>query len=258
MNRPRVYKTEAIVLRRTNLGEADCIITLYTPNLGKVRAVAKGVRRPKSKLGGHLDLMTQSALLLAHGQNLDVVTQGQTIESFLPLRTNLWHTGCAMYMAELVDRFTAERIENYAIYRLLQTTLLWLCEARNADVVLRYFELNLLSHLGYKPELYQCLNCKSPLTPRKNLFSITEGGVLCPDCVTNKPLLNSISVDALKVIRFFIENDHLSAKRVRMSDQLSREVEQLIRWYIRYLLERDVKSLEFLSNIHEVIQCHDG
>jgi hypothetical protein len=89
MARPRVYKTEAIVLKRTNLGEADNIITLYTPNFGKIRAVAKGVRRPKSKLGGHLDLLTQSALLLAQGQNLDIITQAQSIESFLTLKSDI-------------------------------------------------------------------------------------------------------------------------------------------------------------------------
>ena len=148
MARPRVYKTEAIVLKRTDLGEADSIITLYTPNLGKIRAVAKGVRRPKSKLGGHLDLLTQSALLLAQGRNLDIITQSQTIESFLPLKSDLRHISCALYLAELVDQFTAEQVENHPIYELLHTNLLWLCRTRNCELVLRHFELQLLRHLG--------------------------------------------------------------------------------------------------------------
>ncbi|MEE8470647.1 MAG: DNA repair protein RecO, partial [Dehalococcoidia bacterium] len=171
MARPRVYKTEAIVLKKTNLGEADNIISLYTPDLGKIRAVAKGVRRPRSKLGGHIEPLTQSALLMAQGRNLDIITQSQTIESFLPLRTNLWQTCCAIYVAELVDQFTAEQVENYPVYRLLHHTLHWLCTARSSELVLRHFELNLLSHLGYRPELYLCPNCRSPLTPRQNLFS---------------------------------------------------------------------------------------
>ena len=249
MARPRVYKTEAIVLKRTDLGEADSIITLYTPNLGKIRAVAKGVRRPKSKLGGHLDLLTQSALLLAQGQNLDIITQSQTIESFLPLKGDLRRISCAFYIAELVDQFTAEQVENYPIYKLLHTDLLWLCGARNCELVLRHFELQLLSHLGYQPELYQCLGCKSPLAPQRNLFSASGGGVFCTACAGSEPAVRPISVDALKVMRFLISGDHASASRLRMSRDLSREVEQLIRWYIRYLLEREVKSLEFLNHL---------
>jgi DNA repair protein RecO (recombination protein O) len=249
MARPRVYKTEAIVLKRTNLGEADGIVTLFTPNLGKLKAVAKGVRRPKSKLGGHLDLLTQSSLLLAQGQNLDVITQSQTIEGFLPLRSDLWRASCAIYLAELVDQFTPEQVENYPIYRLLQTTLLRLCEARSNEIVLRYFELQLLSYLGYQPELYQCLNCKAPLTLAKNFFSISGGGVVCINCANKEQLLRPISVDAIKVMRFLLKNDISSASRLKVGPDLSYELEQIMRQYIRYLLEREVKSVEFLDRL---------
>jgi len=258
MTKPRVYKTEAIVLKRINLGEADNIITLYTPNLGKVRAVAKGARRPKSKLGGHLDLLTQSALLLAQGQNLDVITQSQTIESFISLRSDLWRTGCAIYLAELVDQFTPEHVENYPVYGLLQTTLSWLCEARNNELVLRYFELHLLRHLGYQPELYRCLSCKSTLKPERNFFSASGGGVVCPNCTRKESLVRPVSTEALKVMRFLIDNDHTSAGRLRISPDLSHELEQLIREYIRYLLEREVKSVEFLDRLRVEDDCSNS
>lgn len=249
MTKPRVYKTEAIVLKRTNLGEADSIITLYTPNLGKIKAVAKGARRPRSKLGGHLDLLTQSSLLLAQGQNLDIITQSQTIESFIPLRNDLESTSCGIYVAELVDQFTPEQVENYPVYKLLQNTLLWLCEARNKELVLRYFELHLLSYLGYRPELYQCLGCRSILTPEGNLFSASGGGVLCPNCTTKEPVVRSISLDALKVMRFLLDNEHTSASKLRINQVLSQELEQLVREYIRYILEKEVKSLNFLDRL---------
>lgn len=249
MGRPRVYKTEAIVLKRINLGEADSIITLFTPNLGKIRAVAKGVRRPKSKLGGHLDLLTQSSLLLAQGQNLDVITQSQTIDSFLPLRSDLWRTSCAIYLIELIDQFTAEQVENYPVYRLLQTALLQLCEAQSNELILRYFELQLLSHLGYQPELYQCLNCRAPLALGKNLFSVSGGGVVCSNCGKKEQLVCPISVDAIKVMRFLVKNNISSASRLKTSTDLSHELEQLIRQYIRHILEREVKSVEFLDRL---------
>lgn len=249
MTKPRVYKTEAIVLKRTNLGEADSIITLYTPNLGKIKAVAKGARRPKSKLGGHLDLLTQSSLLLAQGQNLDIITQSQTIEVFVPLRNNLERASCAIYLAELVDQFNPEHVENYPVYKLLQNTLLWLCEARNKELVLRYFELHLLSHVGYRPELYQCLGCRLTLTHKENFFSASGGGVLCPNCATKEPLVCSISIDALKVMRFLLDNEYVSASKLRMNRVLSEELEQLAREYIRYILEKEVKSLNFLDRL---------
>ncbi len=244
-----MYKTEAIVLKRINLGEADSIITLYTPNFGKIRAVAKGARRPKSKLGGHLDLLTRSALLLAQGQNLDIITQVQSIESFIPLKSDIKRISCAFYIAELVDQFTAEHVENYPIYRLLYENLQWLCAARSCEIVLRHFELQLLSHLGYQPELHNCLSCKSQLLPERNLFSAISGGVLCPACARNEPMARPISVDALKIMRFLLTSDSTSADRLRMSRELSQEVELLLRVYVQYLLEREVKSLGFLDHL---------
>ena len=251
MSRPRVYKTEAVVLRRTNLGEADSIVTLYTPYLGKIRAVAKGVRKPKSKLCGHLDLLTRSALLLAQGQNLDVVTQCQSIDSFARLKSDLKRVGCALYMAELLDRFTVEHVENHPVYELLNADLLWLGEARSTAVVLRHFELQLLRHLGYQPELYHCLNCRSPLKRERNLFSSSGGGVLCPSCSGTEATARPISVDALKVMRFLLRNDRSAADRLRMQGDLAGEIEMLTRSYIRYHLERELKSLEFLDHLEE-------
>jgi len=249
MTRPRVYKTEAIVLKRRAQGEADSIFTLYTPNFGKIRVVARGVRKPKSKLGGHLEPLTRSALVLAKGQNLDIITQGQTIEPFLPLRDDLWRTGCAIYAAELVDQFCAEQSENYHVYKLLHSTFLWLCEAPNAELVLRTFELHLLNHLGYRPELYQCINCRTKLEPEGNLFSASGGGVLCPACAGAEPVTRPISTDALKVMRFLLSQEQSSRRRLLMRQELSQELEQLLRVYIRYLLEREVKSVDFLDRL---------
>jgi DNA repair protein RecO (recombination protein O) len=260
MTKPRVYKTEGIVLKRNNLGEADNIITVYTPNLGKLKAIAKGARRLKSKLGGHLDLLTQSSLLLAQGQNLDVITQSQTVESFPLLRNDLWRTSCALYVAELVDQFTPEHVENYPVYKLLQTTLLWLCEARDKELVLRYFELHLLNYLGYKPELYQCLNCRASLTLRANLFSFSAsgGGVLCANCAGKESSVCSISVDALKVMRFLLNSDHTSARKLRVKHSLSCELERLMREYIRYILEKELKTAEFMTRLRRECTITDA
>ena len=256
MTAPRLYNTEAIVLKKAELGEADSIVTLYTPYLGKLRAVAKGARRPGSKLGGHIEPLAYSKMLLARGQNLDIITQTQTIEGFFPLRNDLWLTSCALYVAELVDRFTAEGEENHRLFELLLDTLHRLCQTNSDELILRYFELHFLEHLGYRPQLQRCLGCNSPLEPATNFFSPSGGGVLCDRCRGQEPIVGPISLEALKVLRFLQDNDYATVKQLRLKPDLSRELEQLMRRYIRYLLEREVGSVEWLDRLRKEISFH--
>src|SRR5436305_9819437 len=118
MPAPRVYRSEGIVLKAYNYGEADHILTLFTPNAGKLRAVAKGMRRTKSRMSGHLDLFKRSTLLVARGRQLDLVTQAETIESFSAMREDLWRSTYCHYVAELVDAFSVEVMANYPLYAL--------------------------------------------------------------------------------------------------------------------------------------------
>jgi len=249
MTIPKVYKTEAIVLKHVNLKEADKILTLYTPGMGKLSAVAKGVRRPRSKTGGHLELLSHCALMLTRGRNLDTVNQVQTISSFLPLREDLWRASLALYAAEMVSRFTVEHVENYPVYRLLLDTLKRLCDTQDGELTLRFFELNLLAHLGYQPELYDCISCKKPLEPTENFFSASGGGVLCPACRDREPLARPLSLNALKVMRLCQHGDYARVNSVRVDGELMLEMESILRGYIRYLLEREVKSVDWLDRL---------
>jgi DNA repair protein RecO (recombination protein O) len=239
MSQPRTYQTEAVIIRKVKLGEADRILTLYTPHLGKISGVAKGIRRPKAKLVGHLELLTYSQVSLARGKNIDTIIGSQTIESFLPIKNDLWLTSCALYVAEMVDQFAAEHQENYPLFRLLIDTLERLAQG-DGELSLRYFELHLLENSGYRPQLRQCVVCKSPLQAVVNAFSASAGGVLCPDC--RQPLSYPLSVNAFKVMRFLQGNRYEEARRLKLTAGLSREVEGILREYIRYLLEREVKS----------------
>src|SRR5258706_13992290 len=126
MRHQRSYSTEAIILKRTDLGEADRIVTLFTPSKGKYHAIAKGTRRPVSKLAGHLELLSRSQLQMALGRNLDIITQAEGRENFLHLRGELWHMTCGFYLAELVDRFVEDSTPHREIYVLLLVILLYL------------------------------------------------------------------------------------------------------------------------------------
>ena len=251
MTTSRLYNTKAVVLKKNELGEADNILTLYTPHRGKLRAVAKGVRRPKSKLGGHAELLTYSEMLLARSKNLDIITQSQNIESFTSLRKDLLRTSQALYVVELVDRFTAEGEENYPLFMLLVDTMRWLCQARHGELILRYFEIRLFEHLGYRPQLKQCVGCQFSIEPGGNFFTPSGGGVLCPRCRDREPIVYSLSLNALKVMRFLQRSDYTSVDRLRITPGLSLELKRIMQGYIRYLLEREVKSAEWLDRLEK-------
>jgi len=251
MPKPRTYQTEAIIIKKIKLGEADRILTLYTPHLGKIQAVAKGVRRPRSKLAGHLELLTHSQVSLARGRNLDTITGSQTIDSFLPLKSDLWLTSCALYVTELINQFTPDRVENYPLFQLLLETMHRLCQADDNELVLHYFELHLLNEVGYRPQLEQCVSCHSPLKPVTNAFSPGAGGVLCSKCSQRQPLTYPLSVNALEVLRLLQSSDYDTASKREMKPESSHELDEVMSHYLEYLLEREVKSAAWLDILRE-------
>lgn len=251
MSRPRTYQTEAIIIKKTKLREADVIFTLYTPHLGKIQAFAKSVRKTKSKMAGHLELLTYSQVSLARGRNLDTITGSQTINSFLPLKSDLWLTSCGLYVIELVNQFTPDGVASPSLFQLLLATMEQLCRTGNRDLALRYFELHLLSEVGYQPQLHHCVSCRKPLEPVVNSFSPASGGMLCPDCATSHPSSHPLSVNAQKVLRLLQNSDYGTVDRLKIDAGLSRELERVINSYLRYLLEREVKSAAWLDMLRE-------
>jgi DNA repair protein RecO (recombination protein O) len=249
MTTPRIYKTEAIVLRQRKLGEAGKIVTLYTPNYGKLDAVAKGVRRPKSRLAGHLEVLTYTAVMLAHGRNLDIVTQAQAMESFAPLRADLHRLSRALYAAELVDRFSPEGAESYQVFQLLLATLRRLGAARNVDTVLRHLEMQLLTLAGFQPQIARCVSCQRALAATPNYFSPAAGGVLCPSCGPEAGGARPLSLNALKVMRLLQSGSFAEVSRVRIGPALAQEIEMHLRVYLIYVLERDVRSTAFIDRL---------
>jgi DNA repair protein RecO (recombination protein O) len=249
MRTSRSYQAHAVIIKQSKLGEVDKILTVYSLEFGKLRAVAKGAYRPGSRLGGNVEPLTYSLLMLARGRNLDIVTQSQCIDGFSSLKSDLWHTSCALYILELVDSFTVQNSENGALFNLLIDTLHWLSEAGKDEILLRYFELNLLHYLGYRPELYRCVICNSSLKPVANFFSPSLGGVLCPICRVNDPESRIISVNALKVLRLWQHCDYVVAAKVKMKPTLQFELEQELQGYIRWILQREVKSLSWLKEL---------
>lgn len=255
MDRERLYRTEAIVLKRSDFFEADRLLTIYTPTLGKIRVLAKGVRKPTSRKSGHVELFTHSRFLIAKGRNLDIVTQAETINPFLPLREDLLRLSYAYYAAELVDRFTEEGVENRPLFDFLLDTLSRIGEASDLSITTRFFELHLLDLLGYRPQLFRCLRCQAEIKPEINFFSNEEGGVLCPNCGRGEPRAKAISVGALKVLRFLQKGDYAHCRRLKVSQESGQEMEMVMHRYITHLLERDLKSIQFLDTLRREAQA---
>lgn len=246
---PRVYKTPAIVLRQRRLADADKILTLYTARLGKIEAVAKGVRKSRSRLAGHVEPLSHAVFMLAQGKTLDVVTQVETTESFAALRDDLEAMSRALYAAELVDKFTEPRAENFALYRLLLDTLRRIAAGADMDTPLRFHEMALLTHLGYTPELDACVACRSRLEPVVNFWSAGAGGVVCRDCRVAQHATRPISPNAIKLLRLLRHGRWPDVARIHVDAELALELERALGEYVRWVLERDVRSAAFIDAV---------
>ena len=249
MRRVRVYTTEAIVLKRQNLGEADRIVTLYTPDEGKLRAVAKGVRRPASRLAGHLELFSLSLVQLARGRELDVLTQAETREAFRNVREDLACTSQAYYALELVDRFTPDRLEHRAVFHLLRELLETLDTAAPSPLALHYFTMHALAALGYRPQLSQCVVCRAEIAPGPNYFSQPLGGVACVACGPSEPTAQSVPVNVLKTLRYLQRTPTLANVRLTVAPDVLGGVEAVLRAYTESLIERRLHTGEFLDRL---------
>ncbi len=244
--RQRLYRVDGIILRRSDMGEADRLLTVFTAERGKLRLLAKGVRKVLSRKAGHVELFTHSTLLVAKGRTWDIVTQAETIEAYRPLRHDLLRTTYAYYIAELVDRFMEEEDESRPVFDLTRETLSRLCEADDPYLVVRFFELRLLSLAGYQPQLFVCVRCRASLEPVMNYFSLEDGGVLCPRCGEGNAKAQPLSVNVLKVLRFIQTREYDLVRRLNLRPELRTEVERLLYRYIVYVLERNLQSVDFL------------
>jgi DNA repair protein RecO (recombination protein O) len=245
----RVYRTEAIVMRRQDLGEADRIVTLYTRDYGKAKAVAKGVRKPTSRKVGHLELFTRVDVLIARGQSLDVLSQAEMIEAYQPLRTDLLHTVYASHFVELLDAFTEEGDASRPLFDLACDGLTWLSKTNNLKLTARYYELHLLELTGYRPELFWCVIGGEQIQPQDQFFSPIEGGVICPHCAAGHPRARRISLNALKVLRYLQTHPFEAVEQLSISAPVQKEIERLLFETLGTVLERHLKSVAFLRRL---------
>ncbi len=246
--RSHVYRTEAVVLRRSDYGEADRILTLYTPRFGKRRVIAKGVRKTTSRLAGHIELFTRAQMMLAEGRNLHILTQAEIVAPYRALRLDLQRISHAYYVAELLDKLTTDEEGQSPAYALLVETLAALDTAPVPELAVRRFELRLLGLVGYRPYLFQCAGCQEELTPGADRWT-PAGGMLCNRCAAAEGSTISISLPAFKVLRFMQREALDAVLGLNLGQELLREIEALLRLTVRPILERDLKSVNFVNAV---------
>ncbi|HJX68201.1 MAG TPA: DNA repair protein RecO [Candidatus Limnocylindrales bacterium] len=250
MPTPRLYVTDAIVLTRFDYGEADRIMTLFTPTFGKLKAIAKGVRRTKSRLGGSLEPLAELRVALARGRTFDVVTQVQVSHAWLHLRDSLESTATAWYLAELADRSLEERHEAEGLYALLRHAYELLDAGMDAGRVARWYEMRLADELGVRPEVDRCVECDRMLDADEAFRWVPPlGGVLCSRCPGPPADRAGLSLEALKLLKAYQRLDVEALASLRLPAAVEAEVEQAMRDFLRYSLDRDARSLPFLDEV---------
>jgi len=245
----RSMRVEAVVLRHADWGEADRLVTLYTREEGKLQAIAKGARKIRSRKAGHLEPFTRVALLLARGRDLWIITQAETVEPHLSIRENLDLIVYASVVVESLDRFTYEEGQNLQLYQLLIDTLARLERMDDPFIVVSYYQVRLLDHLGFRPNLFTCVQCEAEIQPQNQYFSPIGGGVLCPRCGSNAAGAIPVTLDALKYLRHYQRSGYKDARRAQIPLSTRREMENLLRTYFTFLLERALNSPDFLSRL---------
>jgi DNA repair protein RecO (recombination protein O) len=249
--RQRSFRLEAVVLRHQDYGEADRLLVLFSREMGKLHAIAKGVRRPRSRKAGHVEPYTRSSLQMARGRDMLIITQAETLDAYTSLRDDLLRATYAAYIIELLDRFTYEEGENRALYRLLVETLERLSAGVRLDLVVRYYEMRLLDQAGFRPQLFHCARCEAEILPQDQYFSAEWGGVLCPKCGREVPSARPISTNALRYLRHLQRSTFAEAERAQPSPENFREMEGLVQYYITYVLERGLNTPAFLRRVRK-------
>lgn len=262
MSQERLYRTDGIVVRRRDQGEADRVLALCTP-AGKIECIAKGARKVRSRKAGHVELFTHSSFVLSRVPNSwDIISQAETVEPHARLRSDLLRGTYARYVVELLDRFFAVGEGGQALFDLLNHTLTWLCEDADLDLIARFYEQHLLGLAGYRVELFRCVgehegdvvlrpeaaaNNGQPLG-----FDPARGGALCTRCISRGSGREggvTLSPRGLWLLQECQRQPYTRLRSTRVNAPLHGELERVMERYITYHLEQSVRSVAFLRQL---------
>lgn len=247
-----LHSTEAIVVGGHDLAEADRIIVFYTQTLGKIRAVADGARRIRTKFGGSLQLFTQGRLVYFERPNrtLHKVNEFAVIRSHQPLREDLDRIALGSTVVEAVSSGVEEGEAHPDLYRLLAEGLDLLEAAARPALVLQGFVLHLLRLLGYRPELGECVHCHRTLVSSASArVCPSQGGLLCQDCWAGSVDVLPVSSEALGFLRGASGSSLRITDRITLPPPVLQEVSDILQAFLQHVLGRRLRSADFLGRL---------
>lgn len=249
--RDRSYRVVATVISTSQLGESDRIYTLFSRERGKIRVVAKGVRKPTSRLAPGLELFATSDFQLTRGRDLDIVTGAAIMKRPFKEGVSLEVVSYGSHILELANRLTAEHQESADTFDALAGAIGALDAGLEPATVGRKFELDMLAISGFEVDLYHCAVCGEDLVERPNLFSSESGGFVCQECQGGVPGGRSLSVTSQKLLRVIDRQGVGAAIRLQVPASVQAELDGAMREFISSIIERDLSSLRVLKEIRE-------
>lgn len=247
----RAFSSEGIILKRVDFGEADRLVTIFTKNKGKITSLAKGIRRIKSRRSGNVELLNKAKLSFAQSKSLPILTEAESVQTFPRLKEDLKKVGLAYYLIELVDQFFHDGQESYKTYDLLSEALGFIneLEMEKAEIIVRAFELKLLSIVGYEPSVQLCVKCREKLEPSGNSLSPEAGGMLDKSCLNESTLAKPVSPEEIKLIRFALDKPFSDTVKINVPANLAERLKVQMKIYIEYFLEKQLNSPKFSESV---------
>ncbi len=245
-----LYRTEGIVIKNIEYGEADKIATIYTKDYGKVQAMAKGVRKTKSRFGSSLEILTDAIFLLYQGRNIDTVSQTEIVESFFPTSKEVIKFAFATHCAEIVNKLTEEREANITLFNLLKIVLHYLRETKDPKLLTLSFQWKVISILGYKPSFDLCCRCNKGVEDQKigGYFSIKDGGIICQNCVSKDNRdYRQISNYFIRLVKKILITPLATISKHTIPEGRVEELEEITELYLAYHAEKGFKTNDFLK-----------
>lgn len=239
------YKTEGIVLKRKNFREADRLVAIYTKDFGKVVAVAKGARKIKSKMAGHLEPPSYVSVFLASGKNIDRLAGVETKKSYSHLKSQLETLWSGQHLLHLVDTLIREKAPEEKIFSLLVKTLDYLerlvsSEGFVTEIIRQAFILKFLAMLGFKPELFSCIICKK--TQFRNYYlNPKKGGLVCEK---HKSQGFPLTVAALKLLQLIFKRKFEELLKVKADLKTISETAKVLKVFLEYYGEKNLNTYE--------------
>ncbi len=246
-------KTEAIILRARDLGETSKLLTLFTDRFGKIAAVAKGARRPKSRFGASLDLFAHSSVVfyLKENRDLHLISESNLIDDFYGLREDAQRLGFASAAVELVDRMVMRAQKIPDLFALLLGGFQALEGGENLSTLLSAIMLKMVAILGFRPQLFTCNTCDCLVEGKLAGFSASRGGVICRDCGRRGVSFTAVTNETLDLLQHLLADDFEAVRRLEVKTAEERRVAAIVQDFVGRCAEdhRPLKSLKFLEGL---------